>query len=91
MMLFVEYNDHTTGLPTKGVIRKVLRKYARALDSAQRIEILYVSGMYRVYLPNFEHPNYNMVFVYGLVEVFMLGLTFKMYQSYRNVKSNRKK
>lgn len=90
-MLIVEYNDYTTGLPTEGVIRKVLSFNDQALAPGQRLEILYVSGMYRVYSPNFAHPNYRMVFVYVLVEVIMLGLTFKMFQSYRNEKANRKK
>jgi hypothetical protein len=80
--VIVEYNDHITGLPTEGIIRKLFR--ADEMVPNQRTEILYVSGMYRVYSPEHEHPNDRMVVIYGFCEVSALLLTYKVLQRFKN-------
>ena len=89
--LFVEYNDNTTGLPTEGVIRKIGWNYSRSLTPGHRIGILYLSGMYRVYMPDFSHPNYkSAIILYGFGELGSLWLTFIFYRAYKSTKAQER-
>ncbi len=88
-MIIVEYNDHKTGLPTEGVFINTCL-IATNVVPGQRLGILYVSGMYRVYLPECQHPSFNSASLFIIGEVIMLLLGYGLYKRYKDLKAQGK-